>query len=79
MGDFTRRPRLGGGLRKAAPWYRRASLLGPQAALGEVLGSVLGALGFFGGRLLGDLETGPLFFRLAFLESEFVEAGFFRK
>ena len=24
--DLTRRPRLGGGLRKAAPWYRRASL-----------------------------------------------------
>ena len=43
------------------------------------LGGVLGALGFLGGRLLGDLETGPLFFRLAFLESEFVEAGFFRK
>ena len=45
MGDPTRRPRLGGGLRKAAPWYSRASLLGPQAALGEVLGGVLGALG----------------------------------
>ena len=48
-------------------------------ALGVSWGGVLGALGFFGGRLLGDLENGPLFFRLAFLESEFVEAGFFRK
>ena len=28
MHDLTRRPQLGGGLRKAAPWYRRASLLG---------------------------------------------------
>ena len=40
----TRRPRLGGGLRKAAPWYRRASLLGPQAALEAVLGGILGGL-----------------------------------
>ena len=43
--DSARRPRLGGGLRKAAPWYRRASLLGPQAALEAVFGAVLGALG----------------------------------
>ena len=34
-------------MRKAAPWYRRASLLGPQAALGEVLWGVFG-VGFLG-------------------------------
>ena len=43
------------------------------------LGGGLGRSWVFCGRLLGDLETGLLFFRLAFLESEFVEAGFFRK
>ena len=51
--DPTRRPRLGGGLRKAAPLYRRASLLGPQATLREVLGGFLGSLGFFLGAPLG--------------------------
>ena len=40
----ARRPRLGGGLRKAAPLYRRASLLGPQAALEAVLGMILAGL-----------------------------------
>ena len=46
----TRRPRLGGGLRKAAPLYRRASLLGPQAALEAVLGVSWAVLGRYFGR-----------------------------
>ena len=63
--DPTRRPRLGGGLRKAAPWYRRASLLGPQAALGEVLGGGLGRLGGVLGPLGGVLGAlGGLLARL---------------
>ena len=37
-------------LRKAAPWYRRASLLGPQAALEAVLGGSWAVLGRYFGR-----------------------------
>ena len=37
-------------LRKAAPLYRRASLLGPQAALEAVLGGSWGVLGRYFGR-----------------------------
>ena len=36
--SFNTPSRLGGGLRKAAPWYRRASLLGSQEALGRSWG-----------------------------------------
>ena len=41
---------LGGGLRKAAPLYRRASLLGPQAALEAGFGGSWAVLGKYFGR-----------------------------
>ena len=54
----TRRPRLGGGLLKAAPWYRRASLLGPQEALGHSLGRFSAVLG--GSWAVLEASWGPL-------------------
>ena len=58
-------PQSGGGLRKAAPWYRRASLLGFQEDLrrlrcGDILvhfGRIFGLLGVLGalGALLARL------------------------